>query len=617
MKRKWLAWSLVSGILLLTSVMALNNFQSTESQVQLSSDPQLITYTLDDKTNKVTRKIRVEKGTYSLTIDSTHDPNVSFTLINPLGQTVTPSNIAPGTYTQETNSQGKQGEAIDITNPTIGDWTVVYTLKGQGTGRAALQTMVLGSNTLAAKVMVYYTQIQGRSFPISVAVYQGSSPVKDATVELTLTNWATQQDTVVVAHDDGQQNNGDAKAGDGLYSANIENLTPAFYLVTAKIKIPGQDEYMAANFFSVEDSTALLAGTVSDDGVDDDGDGQFDRIVLHFPIKEVKREGRYLIDAVLRGSNGKTISTDDAMVQLKPGSSSADIFFDAKELRQKVGVDGPYQIDKVRFDWDPESEDIRPDPHVIQDIGSLGQTKPYKLSELQGPLIQTGHYISDRGIDTNGNGQFDKIEVTFEVISSIELPFTWNASLVPVSGLAPGAVPPNAHNQGVLKPGVNTITLTFDVDSYGLNHIAGPYTLTGLTFTPQGEWPSVYENKGYDELFDIADPFGRSQSYLPNQLEHGEEVSKPHLLNIDELSTFISSVKMNTTSTLASMFRNSWRWKLSETVRTTRLHEMRLAALHLDSLAFEVRNARGSMLSQEDADLILDSIKEIRKNYPR
>ena len=74
---------------------------------------------------------------------------------------------------------------------------------------------------------------------------------------------------------------------------------------------------------------------------------------------------------------------------------------------------------------------------------------------------------------------------------------------------------------------------------------------------------------------------------------------------------------MNTTSTLASMFRNSWRWKLSETVRTTRLHEMRLAALHLDSLAFEVRNARGSMLSQEDADLILDSIKEIRKNYPR
>lgn len=85
MKSKWLAWSLVSGSLLLTSVMALNNFQSTESQVQLSSDPQLITYTLDDKTNKVTRKIRVEKGTYSLTIDSTHDPNVSFTLINPLG----------------------------------------------------------------------------------------------------------------------------------------------------------------------------------------------------------------------------------------------------------------------------------------------------------------------------------------------------------------------------------------------------------------------------------------------------------------------------------------------------------------------------------------------------
>lgn len=533
MNRKLLGISILS-IFLLTGALALalqSNRQAAPPQIQLSSDPQMSYLTLDSTTPTITRKVHVSNGTQVLTLRSAHDPNVTFALINPAGKTITPANIGTqGTFTQETSSDGKLTEEININTPTAGDWAVVYTLKDQSTGRAVLESTLIGNETLASKVIVDYTQVQGRPFPISVAVFKGNAPVQGAQVDITLTNWQTREQTTVTANDNGQQNTGDAEAGDGLYSANIENLPPSFYLATAKIKVFGEDEISTSNFFAVQPSTALLSGTVTDDSLDDDGDGKIDRIVLHFPVKEVQREGRYIIDAVLRGSNGKEIDTNDAVVNLKPDTSSADIYFSAKELRKYVGVDGPYQIREVKLIWDPPSVDIRPGTHIAQNLGELGQTRPYKLTELSNIAIQSGRYLGDQGIDTNNNRQFDQIEVKFEVLSTVSMPFTWNASLIPVAGLPQGGAAPTARNQATLQPGVNTVTLTFD----GLNRVAGPFTLKGLTFTPVRQWPAGYENKGYDELYNIVDPFGKAQAYTARQLENG-----PRLLSLDELATFI------------------------------------------------------------------------------
>lgn len=611
MSKKSILTGFLISIGLVTGSFALKHAQDNNvAEVSLTNDPKMDYLTLDSNNPVIHRKLTVGEGTLSMLLQTAHDENVTFTLLDPSGKTVSAANIGSrGTFTTEKTPEGKFAQRVELNNPKVGVWKAQYTLKGQNAGYAILESTTYDPNPLGAEVMVDYGQVEGRPVTLSVAVLKGEKAVTDAEVKLVLTNWKTRQETTVIAKDNGDREAGDAKAGDGLYSVTVNDLPPNFFLASAYVNALGE-EFMTSSFFAVYEKTAFLTGEVSDDAVDDDGDGQLDRIMLHFPVAWVEREGRYSLNVDLRGSNGKEVEADGGLSVLKPGATTFDVPFSAKEIREKIGVDGPYQVVGVLFHLVPEDSSYPISSHIIQDLGDLTMTKPYKLSQLDNIAFQTGRYLGDKGIDTNGNGLFDQIKVDFEIISTIDAPLTWNAALEPLAGLDMDARFPFAVGKGNVHVGVNKLSLTFDVGEYGLNNVSGPFTLRNLDLNhPDGPqaWPAPFDRK---PMFENPMHFGKTAEYSSRQLENGFRA-----LSLDELMTFVASVPLKNTPAIKKTHRSEWLHKLSETKRlTTTLPAT--AAMHLDSLTYQVSHERMVFVKDDDADLILKSIAEIRRSYP-
>ena len=52
---------------------------------------------------------------------------------------------------------------------------------------------------------------------------------------------------------------------------------------------------------------------------------------------------------------------------------------------------------------------------VADRIDDLGLTGAYSLTQLQRPVTQIVAGMTERGVDTNGNGLFDLLQTTFQV----------------------------------------------------------------------------------------------------------------------------------------------------------------------------------------------------------
>jgi len=90
----------------------------------------------------------------------------------------------------------------------------------------------------------------------------------------------------------------------------------------------------------------------------------------------------------------------------------------------------------------------------------------------------TGKY-SEKAVDSNGDGLFDSLDFMFEVNSKVKGSFSISAEL-------------NLGEQVItqrgdffdLKPGLQTLTLSFDGSAISKSKLDGPYTITSLFMTP-------------------------------------------------------------------------------------------------------------------------------------
>jgi len=83
---------------------------------------------------------------------------------------------------------------------------------------------------------------------------------------------------------------------------------------------------------------------------------------------------------------------------------------------------------------------------------------------------------ADRGIDTNGNGLFDILEIDLNVFVQNAGPYQWSVHLSDQNGTELGVV----VNSGELKAGLNTIKIQFNSEAIGRNGINGPYLISDV-----------------------------------------------------------------------------------------------------------------------------------------
>jgi hypothetical protein len=262
------------------------------------------------------------------------------------------------------------------------------------------------------------------------------------------------------------------EAGDGRYSADFTPAAPGLH--TVALHAQGTDPA-----FSREQSLGTAAvpglarftGAVSDAGLDTDGDGRFDQLVVDVGL-EVDVAGAYALRATLTDAGGTAIEQVRIDVQLDPGPQSVPLAF-AGDLVYANGSDGPYLVDDLLIADGATGTGLA--------LGPVYQTASYAHTDFQRPpLVLTGT-VTDQGAHFVHMERmpYEELVISVEVDLAVAADLTATATLSAEDGTfiaGPGAFASLEAGVGAVEFHV-AAHLIFDAGQ------PGPYTLRTLSLS--------------------------------------------------------------------------------------------------------------------------------------
>lgn len=218
----------------------------------------------------------------------------------------------------------------------------------------------------------------------------------------------------------------------------------------------------AHNLFG--ESAAHLAG-VSEVAVDTNGDSKFEFIDVMVDLG-VRLPGEFQLQGALT-KDGATF-VDAGMTQdLTAGARQVSLRFDGRKIRRS-GFDGPYEGNINLIDAEG---------HTIDGIRFT--TRPYAASSFSGLIVPQAPF-SDQGIDSNGNGLYDSLRISFG--AEVEQAGSYRLTGVLRGSNSPLAV--YAEAQLTLPAGSANVELEFPGPMINSLDLDGPYTVDLLIREP-------------------------------------------------------------------------------------------------------------------------------------
>jgi hypothetical protein len=188
-------------------------------------------------------------------------------------------------------------------------------------------------------------------------------------------------------------------------------------VVDARSNVYSTSSYSYEDF---EAPSSALQHTFTDYGVDTNGDGYFELLVVEVGV-DVASAGNYLLRGALHDTNGDEIVLTSTDSYLNPGNQSMQLQFDGFSI-YKHRVNGPYNLSYVILCTDNSRlMDAQAEAHV---------TSAYNYQNFQRPpVVLTGNY-SDNAIDLNSDGVYEYLRVNVEVIVANSGTYALNARLM-------------------------------------------------------------------------------------------------------------------------------------------------------------------------------------------
>lgn len=441
---------------------------------------------------------------------------ISTSIVAPGGQVLTAGDVeaAGGSFTSiDATSPQNSGFIIPSMTPGFhyiytfpwlgaGNYTVRFQAGGNLNEEVAVVSQVTTDSPIGVKLFATENEVVvGKPLVLTAAVFDGQSALAGANVVVDIKTPAGSLLSATLRDDGGAA---DDASGDGLYGGEFIPAAPGKYLASARITgtTAGGISYTreSATEFKVVPSNAVLTGGIQDQGVDDDGDGLFERAAFNVQT-QVTLAGNYRAFVHLRTAGGQSIVRSGAS-DLEAGAGNIGVDFEASALIQ-LGEDGPYKIELVELML-LDIDGPKPADHLI----NLGQTQPYQLSLLQRPsLVFTGHNIIT-AVDANSNGKYDILRIQVEVLVRYPGFYQWSAPLADSAGREIDFVGSN----GFLNAGSNLITFTYDGKKIGGHGVNGPYNVRNVLLF------------GANEQSVIADRLLDTPSFFYREFENSGDV---------------------------------------------------------------------------------------------
>lgn len=415
--------------------------------------------------------------------------DLDLALISPAGVRIdrtTVSRIAGASFESNETIDGFKNEAYHFQNLAAGTWTVEIT-GGTIPNPPGAETYFV-SAWLEASTISLTASTRAPNYSVGDAVIieallrNGAALLVNANVTANV----RQPDDVIVPLtllDNGT--GADAAANDGIYTGILPQAPIAGVYqigVTARGATPG---FSRSAFLTVPvaASTTHFGGAVTDRGVDTNQNGLFDELAVDVPVV-VTHPATYLLMGQLQTATGQLLGSFTRRQQLSPGTHSMRLTFDGQTIFRS-GIDGPYELSVLRLAEETSAGDVLP----LAAQSSPYQTQPYGFRAFEREAIYLSGGGRDAGVDTNGNGRFDALEVDLDVDLLVAGRYEWTARLIDRNDSEIGF----ATNAGTLTAGAGSLKLVFDGARIGRNGVDGPYRVVDLLVFGAGQSQIVFQ----------------------------------------------------------------------------------------------------------------------------
>lgn len=266
------------------------------------------------------------------------------------------------------------------------------------------------------------------------------------------------------------------------------------------------------------------AGSGSDYGLDTNGNGKFDWLVINADVN-LPSAGTWSISATLLsstppssgpcGSQGvpvpmmglATATPTSAPISwpiawayesyfFEPGAQVVRVAFNGTEI-YRTGVGGPYSVDLTMSpgggpiyyrDFASSDQALMPIRPPDDSIRWTYTTKPYAITDFEEPVrpayFTGGH--SDLGVDVDESGRFDYLEIRADVHASVAGSYYLNGVLS--AGMGNDDMPSlslgYAYQEITLVPGDSSVALRFRGDTIQAAAVNGPYEFSFTLYGP-------------------------------------------------------------------------------------------------------------------------------------
>jgi hypothetical protein len=370
-----------------------------------------------------------------------------------------------------------------VKNPATGKWTVeVMADDAPPEGIGYMVSLVLEGAETNLTVLTdkdYYSV--GDTIVVTAVIEEGSS---GGTVDVSAIFMAQDfsQDTVDL-FDDGTH--GDPTPSDGRYTGDYAGADRRGYYtisVQATRGGPGGFTRIAGWGASVASSRSRFSGTYRDEGIDTDGDGQFDALTFDVGV-EIDKPGVYSVGGQIDDAAGQFVGSDQVDTALSSGAHFVRLSFSGEHIYEKRGS-GPFHLNRLSLCEADESQSEM--PMILQFVESAAVSRSYSAWDFQGSGIFVAGNATNRGLDVDGNGLYDSLIVTIEVDIRESDYYHWQGNLLGTDMQGTLAI-----GEGFLEAGRRIVALAFEGAEIRQSGGDGPYEVSA---------PAMYGNKGANTL---------------------------------------------------------------------------------------------------------------------
>lgn len=262
----------------------------------------------------------------------------------------------------------------------------------------------------------------------------------------------------------------------------------------------------AYQFSAFEPPSVILTGVFADTVVDTDGDGRYDVLRIQAEV-DVRQAGTYTLTGTLDGPSD-TIQVPYTTVSLMPGQQMVDLDVLGQGIFNSQ-QDGPYVLQRVEVE--------NPSKQIVDFMVEAHTTAPYTHAQFQAPSAYIiSNSATDQGLDSDGDGDFDYLQVTFQIQAGYSGMYHVKAELADQQGVM---IDTKKTSFDVAAPGPITLTLKFFGSAIRQHGVDGPYQVGRVTLVgPNGALDAMsqlhltqaYQATDFDVLLTVT---GNYQDY--------------------------------------------------------------------------------------------------------